>query len=93
MILHFEMKQTNNKPYISNHRVLLICDAGVGKFGFSLSYLKAVTDLLTTQAARKHLSSGSILDRYRWRERKEGGRKERQKRMAQIQKNPNQSIS
>ena len=31
MILHFEIKQTDNKPYISNQRALLKCDAGVGR--------------------------------------------------------------
>ena len=31
MVLHFEIKQTNNKPYISNQRALLRCDAGVRK--------------------------------------------------------------
>ena len=31
MILHFEIEQTNNKPYISNQRALLRCDAGVGR--------------------------------------------------------------
>ena len=31
MILHFEIKQTDNKPYISNQRALLRCDAGVGR--------------------------------------------------------------
>ena len=29
MILYFEIKQTDNKPYISNRRALLRCDAGV----------------------------------------------------------------
>ena len=31
MILHFEIKQTDNKPYISNQRALLRCDAEVGR--------------------------------------------------------------
>ena len=32
MILHFEIKQTdNNKPYILNQRALLRCDAGMGR--------------------------------------------------------------
>ena len=31
MILHFEIKQTDNKPYISNQSALLRCDAGVGR--------------------------------------------------------------
>ena len=31
MILHFEIKQINNKPYVSNQRALLRCDAGVGR--------------------------------------------------------------
>ena len=31
MILHFEIKQTDNKPYISNQRALLRCNAGVGR--------------------------------------------------------------
>ena len=31
MILHFEITQTDNKPYISNPRALLRCDAGVGR--------------------------------------------------------------
>ena len=28
MILHFEIKQSDNKPYISNKRALLRCDEG-----------------------------------------------------------------
>ena len=31
IILHFEIKQTDNKPYISHQRALLRCDAGVGR--------------------------------------------------------------
>ena len=40
MILHFEIKQTDNKPYISNQRALLRCDAGVRR---NKSYLITVT--------------------------------------------------
>ena len=31
MILHFEIKQTDNNLYISDQRALLRCDAGVGR--------------------------------------------------------------
>ena len=31
MTLHFEIKQTDNKRYISNQRALLRCDAKVGR--------------------------------------------------------------
>ena len=31
MILGFKIKQTDNKPYISNQRALLRYDAGVGR--------------------------------------------------------------
>ena len=31
MILHFEIKQTDNKPYISNQRALLRCDVRLGR--------------------------------------------------------------
>ena len=31
IILHFEIKRTDNKPYIPNQRALLKCDAGIGR--------------------------------------------------------------
>ena len=31
MILHFKIKQTDNKPYISNQRALLRYDVGLGR--------------------------------------------------------------
>ena len=31
MILHFDIKQTDNNPYISYQKALLRCDAGVGR--------------------------------------------------------------
>ena len=58
MILHFEIKQTNNKPYISNQRALLRCDAGVGR---DKSHLITTTSHLITTPRSIYLLLNAFL--------------------------------
>ena len=52
MILHLEIKPTDNKPYISNQRALLRCDAGVGR---------DKSHLITTPRTDKFISYDLVL--------------------------------
>ena len=58
MILHFEIKQTNNKPYISNQRAVLRCDAGVGR---DKSHLITTTSHLITTPRSIYLLLNAFL--------------------------------
>ena len=63
MILHFEIKQTDNKPYISNQRALLRCDAGVGR---DKSHLIITPNMLTRNQKNYIYFKAKVEFRLRW---------------------------